>query len=88
MCGISNLQEFDANLLQRRKALVVASAQELDKCRMIRFEEKSGNFFATDLGRVASHFYVNHETVMSFNEMINSSMTEADILSMMAQVMC
>ncbi len=38
--------------------LIVKAASRLDECQMIRFEEHSGAFGITDLGRVASHFYI------------------------------
>lgn len=39
----------------------------------------------SDLGRTASHFYIKHATVEVFNELMAEVMTEADILSMIAQ---
>ena len=30
---------------------------------MIRFDERTGYMFATDLGRTASHFYIKYDTV-------------------------
>ena len=41
-----------------RGQIVVKAAKQLDECQMIRFEETSGAFGVTDLGRVASHFYI------------------------------
>jgi hypothetical protein len=42
----------------RALQIIVAAAKKLDECQMIRFEETSGAFGVTDLGRVASHFYI------------------------------
>ena len=30
---------------------------------MVRFDENTGYFFSTDLGRIASHFYIKYDTV-------------------------
>lgn len=38
--------------------LIHKAAMRLDECRMIRFEVESESFGVTDLGRVASHFYI------------------------------
>ncbi len=46
-----------------RKELVVESGRKLDKARMIRFDERTGYFASTDLGRTASHFYIKYNTI-------------------------
>ena len=51
---------------------------------MIRFEERTGYLFATDLGRTASHFYVKFGTIEMFNERMKPVMNEAEIISMLA----
>ena len=56
------LQE-DPQLETHRMALVVEAARQLDKAKMIRFEEHTGYMFSTDLGRIASNFYIKHATV-------------------------
>jgi hypothetical protein len=38
--------------------IIVTAAKKLDECQMIRYDEVSGQFGVTDLGRTASHFYV------------------------------
>ena len=48
---------------------------------MIRFDERTGYLFATDLGRTASHFYIKYDTVEVFNERLRPVMNEADILA-------
>lgn len=78
-------KELDPLLLTKRKQLIVEAALLLDKNQMIRFDEKSSVFAGTDLGRVASHYYINHDTVSLFNENLIDSMAEHDILSLLAQ---
>lgn len=38
-----------------------------------------------ELGRVASHFYIRHSSIVLFNEHLKPHMTEADVLAMVAQ---
>ena len=38
--------------------------------KMIRFDEKSGNFYGTELGRIDSHFYIQYVSVETYNEML------------------
>ena len=46
---------------------------------MARFDERSGNLYVTELGRVASHFYVKHNTIVIFNEALKRHMSEAEV---------
>ena len=48
-----HMKAADPHLYSFQRDLIVKAAQELDKARMIRFEEKNGYLFATDLGRTA-----------------------------------
>lgn len=54
---------MDPALELYRKELVVECGRKLDKARMIRFEERTGYFASTDLGRTASHFYIRYNTI-------------------------
>lgn len=50
--------ESDPMLRGRSLELVKDAAKLLDSYRMIRYSEDSGNLSVTDLGRVASHYYI------------------------------
>lgn len=52
---------------------------------MVRFDENSGQLYVTELGRVASHYYIKHDTILVFNKLLKKSMTEQDILKMLSQ---
>ena len=71
--------EDEPTLLQRRINLVHTAATILNKHDLIKYDRKSGNFQGTILGRVASHFYVSHETINTFNENLKPSMSEIEI---------
>lgn len=67
--GITLTQKsMDPSLRNEQVALIRSAARTLDRCKMIRFDQTNGNFYSTDFGRIASHFYVMHETVEHFNE--------------------
>lgn len=76
--------QADPSLDRKRRDLVTKSALALDKARMIRFNERTGDMNVTDLGRTASHFYIKYDTVEVFNEMMRPIMSESEILAMMA----
>uniref|UniRef100_A0A8C7XBM4 Activating signal cointegrator 1 complex subunit 3 n=1 Tax=Oryzias sinensis TaxID=183150 RepID=A0A8C7XBM4_9TELE len=77
--------QMDPNLELFRTELVVESGRRLDKAHMIRFEERTGYFASTDLGRTASHFYIRYNTIETFNELFSSQNTEADILNIVSK---
>uniref|UniRef100_A0A182QHM2 Activating signal cointegrator 1 complex subunit 3 n=1 Tax=Anopheles farauti TaxID=69004 RepID=A0A182QHM2_9DIPT len=74
----------DPSLEMKRRQLIHTAAMALDKARMLRYNDRTGDLNVTDLGRTASHFYIKYDTVEVFNEMLKPIMTDADILQMMA----
>ncbi len=46
---------------------------------MARFDERSGQLYVTELGRVASHFYIRHASILVFNEQLTKHMDEARV---------
>lgn len=52
---------------------------------MIRFNQDIQEFTSTDLGRTASYYYINYDTVQLFNNCIEPFMTEKELLDMIAQ---
>uniref|UniRef100_A0A1J3K0M4 RNA helicase n=1 Tax=Noccaea caerulescens TaxID=107243 RepID=A0A1J3K0M4_NOCCA len=74
----------DPSLTLKQRALVSEAARSLDKAKMMRFDEKSGNFYCTELGRVASHFYIQYSSVETYNEMLKRHMNESEIIDMVA----
>ncbi|XP_015183023.1 PREDICTED: activating signal cointegrator 1 complex subunit 3 isoform X2 [Polistes dominula] len=75
----------DPNLEQKRKELIDAAAKALDKAKMIRYNIRTGDVNTTDLGRIASHYYLKYDTVEIFNELSENFMSEADILAMISR---
>ena len=49
------------------------------RCKMARFDERSGQLYVTELGRVASHFYIRHKSIVAFNELLKPHMTESEV---------
>lgn len=69
----------DPQLEIKRRELIHAVAKALDKARMIRYNERTGDLNVTDLGRTASHFYIKYSTVEVFNEMLHPIMTDSEV---------
>ncbi|CAF2034237.1 unnamed protein product [Rotaria magnacalcarata] len=79
----ANMYAADPMLHSFQRDLIAKVAQELDKAHMVRFEEKTGYLFATDLGRTASHYYINYVTIETINERLsNRYMSEAELIEL------
>lgn len=80
MYGISDEEiEKDPHLLQRRINLAHSAASILDKHNLIKYDRKTGGFQVTTLGRVASYYYVSHESIHVFNEYLKPSMSDIEL---------
>eukprot|EP00795_Rhopilema_esculentum_P017649 gene17649-9293_t len=77
-------KQEDPLLHQHRTELIKAKAKLLDKAKMIRYEEHTGYLYPTDLGRVASNYYIKYDTVEVINELFKAYITEADIFAMVS----
>lgn len=64
----------------KQRTFIIDAARALDKAKMMRFDEKSGNFYCTELGRIASHFYLQYSSVETYNEMLRRHMSESEVL--------
>lgn len=52
---------------------------------MARFDTKSGNLYMTDLGRIASHLYIQHASISIINESFGPAMTFEDLFYLIAR---
>ena len=77
--GVADLAE-DPALEQRRLDLVHTAATALFKCNLIKYDRKTGNLQATDLGRVASYYYVSHSSISVFNDHLKPTVSDIELL--------
>jgi activating signal cointegrator complex subunit 3 len=69
--GISTDQKADdPRLRQRCIQLVKDAAKVLDSNKMLRYDVDSGNLGIANNGRVAAHFYIQTESIATFNDML------------------
>ena len=95
--GISTAErKQDPTLVNHRIKIIVQAARSLDSARMTRFaggQFSSPNeplprhipFGVTDLGRVASHYYIGYGTVEEFNAHLKAEMTDAEVLELLCR---
>jgi activating signal cointegrator complex subunit 3 len=79
--GMTIEEKFaDPHLEVRRVDLIKEAAGILDQCMMIRYSSHSENLSVTDMGRVASHYYITHGTIESFNSMLTAQLGDSEAL--------
>ncbi|CAM9978930.1 unnamed protein product, partial [Heterosigma akashiwo] len=69
----------DPYLERHRLDLVHAAVAQLDKHAMVRYDRKAGTLQGTALGRVASHYYVSHASVATYNEYLKPAMSDIEL---------
>lgn len=58
---------------------VHSAATILDKNRLVKYDRKSGYFQVTDLGRIASYYYISHGTIATYNEHLKPTMSDIEL---------
>lgn len=56
-----------------------SAATILDKNSLVKYDRKSGYFQVTDLGRIASYYYITHGTISIYNEHLKPTMGEIEL---------
>ncbi|KAL2892261.1 DExH-box ATP-dependent RNA helicase DExH12 [Bienertia sinuspersici] len=69
----------DLTLEERRADLIHSAAIILDKNNLIKYDRKSGYFQVTDLGRIASYYYITHGTISTYNEHLKPTMGDIEL---------
>lgn len=72
----------DPVLTDKRMQLLQSAVGTLDATRMARLDSRSGNLAITNLGRVASHYYIHHNSIRTFNEKINGDLSDPEIFGL------
>eukprot|EP00698_Gefionella_okellyi_P015841 TRINITY_DN4494_c0_g1_i1.p1 TRINITY_DN4494_c0_g1~~TRINITY_DN4494_c0_g1_i1.p1 ORF type:complete len:2123 (+),score=500.62 TRINITY_DN4494_c0_g1_i1:747-6371(+) len=79
-----DMLDDDPKLVGRRADLVHSAATLLDQANLINYDRRSGNFQVTDLGRVASHYYLTYQSIGVYNEFLKPSMSNIELLRLFA----
>ncbi|KAL2889402.1 Pre-mRNA-splicing factor brr2 [Ceratocystis lukuohia] len=76
--------EDDDALEQKRVDLIHSAALILRKSNLIKYDEKTGKIQSTELGRIASHYYITHDSMETYNALIQPSITVIDFFRIFA----
>lgn len=77
--------EADPSLLVRRKHWITHAAKVLVQHGMIQLDTVTGALRPTSIGRIASKYYLSHQTMAIFSERLRNGLNEADALDLASQ---
>lgn len=75
----------DPGLVEVRRKMITDAAKVLDNARMIRFDERLGELAPTEVGRIASHYYVSYGTISQWNETLTGDAKDSDAILAVAK---
>ncbi|KAH9932327.1 Sec63-domain-containing protein [Fomitopsis serialis] len=81
--GIDYLED-DPSLIQKRADIAHTAAVLLEKCHLVKYERASGRFHSTELGRIASHYYVTYNSMATYNQHLRPTMTMLELFRVFA----
>lgn len=71
---------YDSCLMTKKREMIISSAKLLDQAKMIRYDAFHEVFSSTELGRIASHYYVCNGTIHKWNEMLRPEYTDSQVI--------
>lgn len=71
--------EDDEALEQKRVDLIHSAAMVLESTGLIRYERRNGRLQTTELGRIASHYYITHNSMMKYNKNIQPAIGQIEM---------
>ena len=76
--------EDDDALEQKRVDLIHSAATVLEKSSLVKYDRRSGKLQATELGRIASHYYITHNSMLTYNHHIQPMITPIELFRIFA----
>ncbi|KAJ6623527.1 Sec63 Brl domain-containing protein [Mycena sp. CBHHK59/15] len=77
-------QDDDLSLIQKRADIAHSAAVLLEKCQLLKYERSSGRFQSTELGRIASYYYVTYNSMMTYNQHLRPTMSTLELFRVFA----
>ncbi|KAJ6106764.1 hypothetical protein N7512_010281 [Penicillium capsulatum] len=74
----------DDALEQKRVDLVHSAATILERAGLVKYEKKTGRMQATELGRISSHYYIGHNSMLTYAQHLQPSITTIELFRIFA----
>ena len=65
--------------------LITAAATNLDRIKMMRFDQRTGFMYPTDLGRTASHYYIKFESIEIIEDTMTPHLDDVSLFSLVSK---
>ncbi|CAG8370036.1 unnamed protein product [Penicillium salamii] len=79
----ADYQDDDA-LEQKRVDLIHSAAAALEKAGLVKYEKKTGRLQSTELGRISSHYYIGHNSMLTYSQHLQPSITTIELFRIFA----
>ena len=76
--------EDDKALEQKRVDLIHSAALVLEKSSLVKYDKKTGRLQSTELGRIASHYYITHSSMLTYNHHIQPMISPVELFRIFA----
>ncbi|KAJ5114538.1 hypothetical protein NUU61_000297 [Penicillium alfredii] len=76
--------ENDDALDQKRVDLIHSAAVILERAGLLKYEKKTGRLQPTELGRISSHYYIGHNSMLTYAQHIQPSITTIELFRIFA----
>ena len=74
----------DEALEQKRVDLIHSAATVLEKAGLIKYDKAMGKLQSTELGRIASHYYITHNSMLTYNHHLQPMITNIELFRIFA----
>lgn len=75
----------DVRLVSFRRKLIHAAASSLERANLIKYDRRTGILHSTELGRIASYYYLTHQSMLVYGQNLRPVMDEIDLFRLFAQ---
>ena len=75
----------DPKLVLFRRRLIHSAATTLERANLIKYDRRNGTFNSTELGRIASYYYLTHQSMLVYGQNLRPVMDEIDLFRLFAQ---
>ena len=74
----------DEALEQKRVDLIHSAATVLEKASLIKYDKKTGKLQATELGRISSHYYITHHSMLTYSHHLQPMINTIELFRIFA----
>ena len=76
--------ENDDALEQKRVDLIHSAAVILERAGLVKYERKIGRLQSTELGRISSHYYIGHNSMLTYSQHLQPSISTIELFRVFA----